>query len=267
MCYQESRWHAFCNHTIVTRVPCPTPTSCAQHLGDADIDIIETHVTTHCHRCRDKVDNLGVKATTTKRSAHKKKSSISEQQHKRAESEDLSRLNNKRWSPRTTKTTTTMLPPRLLSSSTSMDNLKRPSTTTLSTFPPRTTAAAAPKPLRGTPGKVLHPAASMGDLRRRRARSSSDSVSVAPSSLSSPQQHIAAAFTGYSSSSLTGRKASMGDVVRPCVDNASYKEWEEADAKPWSMFDLLVSPAPPPKVRNQPPPPPPSFHFHWGKAS
>lgn len=269
MCYQESRWHAFCNHTIVTRVPCPTPTSCAQHLGQVDIDIIETHVTTHCHRCRDKVDNLGVKTPAAKRSAHQKKSSMSEgqqqQQHKKAESEDLSGLNNKRWSPRTPKsaaatttTTTTTRAPRQLSSSTSMDNLRRPSTTTFSAFLPRTTtaaAAAASKPLRGTPGRVLHPAASMGDLRQRRARSSSDSASVAPSSLSSPrQQHIAAALTGYRSSSLTGRKASTGDVMRPCVDNASYKQWEAADAKPWSMFDLLVSPAPPPKVRNSPPP-------------
>lgn len=262
MCYQESRRHAFCNHTITTRVPCPTPTSCAQSLGEAAIDIIETQVTTHCHRCQSNVDNLGVKAMAQRRS-HKKH--LSEQQPKKLSD------NKKRWSPRpaaaapptaTIPATPPPTPPQL-ASSTSMDSLGRTSSTMLvSTMPPKPTAPlkTAPKAGRGTPGRILHPAASTGDLRRR-TRAASDSVSELPS------------FTGCS---LTGRKTSMGDIMRQLVDETQYQEWEAADAKPWSLFDLLVSPTPPPKqVRKaeQPPPPLPppppqsSFSFQWGKAS
>lgn len=57
MCYQESRWHAICNHTIHARVECPK--KCARYGA---IDSVETQLTAYCHACRRHVDSLGVAA-------------------------------------------------------------------------------------------------------------------------------------------------------------------------------------------------------------
>lgn len=54
MCLQESRLHAICNHTILTRSECPD--KCAQY------DIIETQMPAYCHACRRHVDAQGVTA-------------------------------------------------------------------------------------------------------------------------------------------------------------------------------------------------------------
>lgn len=66
MCYQESRWHAICNHTIHARVECPK--KCARY---GSIDSVETQLTAYCHACRRHVDSLGVAARYQNQNTHR----------------------------------------------------------------------------------------------------------------------------------------------------------------------------------------------------
>lgn len=277
MCYQEARWHAFCDHTIESRVPCATPTSCPQAVGTAAVDTIETHVTTHCHQCQATVDNLGVSLaraiahvkhaellTTTTAAAsspHRRSHSAEDPRAKKPFSSSYvaTPAHQKRWSPRpgvlagktTTRTTRTS---SRLASSLSMDNLRR------GTGKNRNSngsghgnnnggAGGNGSSGQGTPGRILHSAASTGDLRerQRRARAASDSGVVPPLPL--PSLSSGAASSGSSSSLTTGRNKAGGGVMRNLRrDEELVREWEEADAKPWSIFDLMVSPEPPPAL-------------------
>lgn len=159
MCYQESRWHAICNHTIQAKVECPK--QCSKYGA---IDSVETQLAAYCHACRRHVDSLGLAAV------HRNSSSSSSLS-------SMNRLSRRRST--TTKRISTAAPApgatTRLGTSTSVENLYAAARSPISTTGPSSLSRASSlrSPMsssRGSPplamgGKRLAPMASTGDLR------------------------------------------------------------------------------------------------------
>lgn len=69
MCYQDSRWHTICNHTVKSQVECPM--RCAQY-GCA-IDTVETQLPAYCYACRAHVDSFGLARRLSRSSGSRRK--------------------------------------------------------------------------------------------------------------------------------------------------------------------------------------------------